>query len=439
MKILPARRLRGTLKIPGDKSISHRAALISALAKGQTLIENFASSADCIATLACLQRLGIDIERAGHNVTIIGEGLFDLHEPPDALDCGNSGTTMRMLAGLVAGQDFTCRLVGDESLTARPMDRIAHPLAQMGALVTTTDGHAPLEIKGREPLQAITYVLPVPSAQVKSCVLLAGLLADGRTEVISSTPTRDHTERMLRWFGIDVPEEAVEGGTKVWVDGPAHFAGREQLAIPGDISSAAFFMAAAAVLPGSDLHLTDVGLNSTRAKIVDVLRAAGADVAIADEKELANEPVGTILIHGPADRFPLSPPDGAITLEGPLIAQLIDELPVLAVLGTQLEGGLIIRNAAELRLKESDRIAATVANLRAMGARVQELPDGMQIDGPVRLHGARLDAHRDHRIAMAFAVAALWAKGESVIDGAEDCIGVSCPEFFSLLDSVVER
>jgi 3-phosphoshikimate 1-carboxyvinyltransferase len=439
MKILPARRLRGTLKMPGDKSISHRAALISALAKGQTLIENFASSADCVATLACLQRLGIDIERAGHNVTIIGEGLFDLHEPPDALDCGNSGTTMRMLAGLVAGQDFTTRLVGDASLSARPMDRIAIPLQQMGARVIATEGHAPLEITGREPLQAIAYELPIPSAQVKSCILLAGLLADGRTEVISSMPTRDHTERMLRWFGIDVQETPVDGGTKISVNGPAHFAGREELVIPGDISSAAFFMTAAAVLPGSDLHLLDVGLNSTRAKIVDVLRLAGADVTVADEKEMANEPVGTIMIHGPGDRFPLSPPEGSITLEGPLIAQLIDELPMLAVLGTQLEGGLIIRNAAELRFKESDRIAATVANLQAMGARVQELPNGIQVDGPTRLQGARLDAHRDHRIAMAFAVAALWANGESVIDGAEDCIGVSCPEFFSLLDSVVER
>lgn len=425
--------------MPGDKSISHRAALISALAKGQTLIENFASSADCVATLACLQRLGIDIERAGHDVTIIGEGLFDLHEPPDALDCANSGTTMRMLAGLVAGQAFTTRLVGDTSLSSRPMDRIAIPLEQMGARVVTTEGHAPIEITGREPLQAITYELPIASAQIKSCILIAGLLAEGRTEVISATPTRDHTERMMRWFGIDLREEEVENGTKISVTGPAHYAGPERMEIPGDISSAAFFMAAAAILPGSDLHLQDVGLNSTRAKIVDVLRMAGADITVADEKELANEPVGTIMIHGPADRFPLSPRGGPITLEGPMIAQLIDELPMLAVLGTQLEGGLIIRNAAELRLKESDRIAATVANLRAMGARVQELPDGMQIDGPVALRGAMLDTHRDHRIAMAFAVAALWAEGETEIEGAEDCIGVSCPEFFTLLDSVVER
>lgn len=424
--------------MPGDKSISHRAAMISALAKGQTYIENFSSSADCIATLACLQRLGVEIERAGNNVTIIGEGIAGLRQPPDALDCGNSGTTMRLLAGIVAGKDFTTRLVGDDSLSARPMGRIIDPLQRLGAVVTATEGHAPLEIKGREPLWPLSYDLPLASAQVKSCVLLAGLLADGKTEVIERTPTRDHTERMLRYFGVQVGFESLEGepGYRLSVQGPARFTAMDRLEIPGDISTAAFFMAGAAVLPGSELFLENVGLNSTRVQIVELLRKAGAAVEITAQAEVSNEPVGTIRIIGPTTRTPLKPALGPLVLSGPVIAQLIDELPILAVLGTQIEGGLSIRDAAELRLKESDRIAATVRGLRAMGAVVEEFPDGLTVTGPVALKAARIDAHRDHRIAMAFGIAALWAEGETEIDGAEDCISVSCPDFFELLASV---
>jgi 3-phosphoshikimate 1-carboxyvinyltransferase len=440
MKIKPAVRLHGNIRVPGDKSISHRAAMVAALAKGQTLIENFSSSTDCVATLACLQRLGVDIERAGHSVTIIGEGPFALHEPSDSLDCGNSGTTMRLLAGILAGQDFASRLVGDASLSARPMARIIDPLERMGAKITPTDGHAPLEIQGREPLDAISYELPVASAQLKSCVLLAGLLAKGRTEVTETTATRDHTERMLRWFGIEVTTEPAESGYRISLEGPAHFSAQERLEIPGDISSAAFYLTAAAMLPGSDLRIESVGLNTTRTQILSILGDAGANLEISEQTVIANEPVGTIWITGKERRAVSTPNARTTVLDGPLIAQLIDELPMLAVMGTQLDGGLEIRDAAELRIKESDRIAATVNGLRAMGATVDELPDGLRVEGPVQLRGgACIDAHRDHRIAMAFAVAALWADGETEIDGADDCVAVSCPEFFELLDSVAER
>ncbi|MEO6390793.1 MAG: 3-phosphoshikimate 1-carboxyvinyltransferase [Pyrinomonadaceae bacterium] len=438
MKLTPVQHLLGRLKMPGDKSVSHRAAMISALAKGQTYIENFSSSADCVATLACLQRLGVEIERAGRNVTIIGEGISGLRQPPDTLDCGNSGTTMRLLAGIVAGKDFTTRMVGDDSLSKRPMGRIVDPLQRMGAVITATDGRAPLEIKGRESLWPLSYELPVASAQVKSCVLLAGLMADGKTEVIERTPTRDHTERMLRYFGVQVGFESLAGepGYRLSVTGPARFTAMERLEIPGDISTAAFFMAGAAVLPGSELFLENVGLNSTRVQIVDVLQRAGANIEITGQTEISNEPVGTIRITGPATRTPLKPALGPLVLSGPVIAQLIDELPILAVLGTQIEGGITIHDAVELRHKESDRIAATVKGLRAMGALVEEHPDGLTVMGPVALKGALIDAHRDHRIAMAFGIAALLAEGETEIDGAEDCVSVSCPDFFELLASV---
>jgi 3-phosphoshikimate 1-carboxyvinyltransferase len=313
------------------------------------------------------------------------------------------------------------------------------PLGLMGARLSAADGHAPLTVEGRRPLRAIRYEMPVASAQVKSCVLLAGLGAEGRTEVVEpATQTRDHTERMLRWFGVEVKtEELPEAGGRVLVsvEGGSRLKARD-LVVPGDISSAAFPLAAAALLKGSELELEGVGLNPTRAAVLDTLRGLGVALTVEDERETSNEPTGLIRVRGGA----LKPSNGgANVIRGSLVAQLIDELPVLAVVGTAVEGGLEIRDARELRVKESDRIATTVANLRAMGASVEEIEDGLRVEGPVRLRGARLQSYGDHRIAMAFAVAALAAEGETEIEGAAECVGVSFPEFFPLLESLAER
>jgi 3-phosphoshikimate 1-carboxyvinyltransferase len=422
--------------VPGDKSISHRAAIIAALADGTSQLSNFSTSQDCASTLSCLGHLGVSIEREGNNVRVVGRGARGLIAPAAPLDCGNSGSTMRMLAGVLGGQGVDSILTGDESLLLRPMKRIVAPLALMGAQIASQDGRPPLHIAGKRPMNSIRYELPVASAQVKSCVLLAGLNAAGRTEIVETLgPTRDHTERILRWFGVPVEIHTDEGApNRIVLDGPVSFAARD-VNIPGDISSAAFLIAAAALLPGSQLELEDVGLNPTRAQFLPTLAALGFDVEIADAHEDCNEPLGDLTVIGKAPR---STPSGPNIVAGSVIAQLIDELPLLAVLGTQLEGGIEIRDAAELRVKETDRIAATLHNLRAMGAEVTEHEDGLTVAGPIRLRGALIDARGDHRIAMAFTVAALLAEGESEIDGA-DCVAVSFPEFFELLESVVER
>ncbi len=452
MKIRTAKRVRGRVeRLPGDKSISHRAAIIASLARGQTTIRNYSTSADCASTLACLAQLGVRVRRDDDNTVIVdGVGTPDgrplLREPVASLDCGNSGSTMRLLAGVLAGQRFASTLTGDASLQARPMRRIIEPLARMGASVLAEDGHAPLRVEGREgALAAIEYETPVASAQIKSCVLLAGLGAEGRTRVIEASRTRDHTERMLRWFGVHVETEALEhqdGPTYAHaasVTGPAHFVARD-LFVPGDISAAAFLICAATLLPGSDLSIKGVGLNPTRTQLLDTLALLGADVRVENERELSNEPIGDVRARGVERSLePLESGRPPLVLKGHVVAGLIDELPVLAVVGTQIEGGLEIREARELRVKESDRISATVENLRAMGAQVEEYDDGMKVHGRAALHGARLDARGDHRIAMAFAVAALIAEGETEIAGAEECVGVSFPDFFSLLESVTER
>ncbi len=454
MKIRPAKRLRGRVeKLPGDKSISHRAALMAALARGQTAIENYSTSADCASTLACLAQLGVRVRREdGATVVVEGvgteAGIPHLREPSEALDCGNSGSTMRMLAGVLAGQPFASTLTGDASLRSRPMRRIIEPLARMGAQIVAVDGHAPLSIEGRAPLAAIEYETPVTSAQVKSCVLLAGLGARGRTRVVEATQTRDHTERMLRWFGVRVETESVvrsDDGTArdahaASVTGPARLLARD-LIVPGDISGAAFLLCAAALLPGSDLTITGVGLNPTRAQLLDTLALLGADVRAENERESCHEPIGDVRVRGGIvrSRAPFERHGPPHILSGHIVAKLIDELPVLAVFGTQIDGGLEIRDARELRVKESDRISATVENLRAMGAEVEEYDDGLKVRAHTNLRGARLDAHGDHRIAMAFTVAALVAEGETEIAGAEECVGVSFPEFFPLLESLIER
>lgn len=418
--------------MPGDKSISHRAAMIAALATGVTRVTNYSTSADCAATLSCLRKLGVAIEADGKDLLVHGAGLGGLREPGEPLDCGNSGTTMRLLAGILAGQKFTSTLTGDASLRSRPMQRIIEPLRMMGASMSSSDGRAPLVIEGNQPLRAIKHELPVASAQVKSCVLLAGVNAEGRTEIIEHEVTRDHTERMLCWFGIPLEIRHVEGLRAITVHGPLRFKARD-VSIPGDVSSAAFFIAAAALLPGSSLEITGVGVNPTRVNFLEQLQSLGVDAAVGHLREECNEDVGTIRVSGSK-----SSSDAQASLRGPLIPQLIDELPLLAVVGSQIEGGIQIRDAAELRAKESDRIAATVQNLRAMGAEVEEFKDGLRVAGPTSLRGGLVDPRGDHRIAMAFSVAGLIAQGETEIKNAE-CVGVSFPEFFELLESVVER
>ena len=476
MVILPAKLVRGRLSLPGDKSISHRAAMFAALADGISRIEGFSTSADCASTLSCLRRLGVRIERHNATVVIQGAGKAGLQAPSEPLDCGNSGTTMRLLAGILAGQPFTSIVTGDQSLRSRPMRRIIEPLELMGAKVSSANGRAPISIEGRSPLKAISYDLPIPSAQVKSCVLLAGLNAQGRTEIVENAgteplggasgsssetalsslytrgATRDHTERMLRWFGVpsETRNEDRNGlHTQVAaVNGPVGLHARDT-SVPGDVSSAAFFTAAAALLPGSDLELAHVGMNPTRDLFLRLLASRGASVTVNGVREECNELVGTVQVAGGVSNPNPSSGDAAGNTEsnrgnsprlirGALIPQLIDELPLLAVVGTQVPGGIEIRGAAELRVKESDRISATVENLRAMGAEVAEFDDGLRVTGPAQLHGASIEPRGDHRIAMAFTVAALIADGESEIRDAE-CVAVSFPEFFDLLESVVER
>ena len=437
MKILPARRLRGTCQVPGDKSISHRAALIAALANGTSHISNFSTSQDCAATLACLRALGIAFKRQGNSIEFEGQGPRGFRQPAGPLDCGNSGTTMRLLAGILAGQDFSTILRGDDSLQLRPMKRIIEPLERMGARVLSRDDHPPLQITGSRTLTAIRYELPIPSAQVKSCVLLAGLQAEGRTEIIERDGlTRDHTERMLRWFDCPIEFDKKAGLTSCFVVGPASFPGKG-VRVPGDFSAAAFFITAAVLLPKSEIEIEGVGLNPTRTQFLDTLRALGAEIDIGSKRDESNEPVGTIRASGSNLR------EGAekeltLTISGELSAALIDELPLLAIVGSQLPSGLIIRDARELRFKETDRLAATAKNLKAMGAAVEEFEDGLRVIGGARLKGARLESFGDHRIAMAFSVAALLAEGESEVTGSE-CVAVSFPNFFAVLKSLAER
>jgi 3-phosphoshikimate 1-carboxyvinyltransferase len=438
--IRSAKSIQGRIVMPGDKSISHRAAMLAALADGTSQIGNFSDSEDCTATLSCLQALGVAIERNGSAVAIEGVGMNGLRAPKGALDCGNSGTTMRLLAGILAGQDFTSTLTGDASLRSRPMQRIIEPLQMMGANISSHEGCAPLLIRGHGGLNPISYELLVASAQVKSCILLAGLHAQGRTEVIENERTRDHTERMLRSFGLEVESgEAKREGESarlVAINGPAQLYSQE-VPVPGDVSSAAFFVAAAALLPESSLEIKDVGVNPTRVLFLEQLRAMGLDVEITETRDTNHEPVGMIQARGSrrrrAERF-----DSPMMIRGLAVPQLIDELPLLAVVGSQIEGGIEIRDAAELRVKESDRIATTVQNLRAMGAEVEEFEDGLRVAGPTRLRGAKIEPHGDHRIAMAFAVAALLAEGATEILE-PGCVAVSFPGFFGLLESVVQR
>jgi 3-phosphoshikimate 1-carboxyvinyltransferase len=427
MLIRPAHRLFGEIAVPGDKSISHRAVMLAAIAEGKTRVSNFATSADCASTVECFRQLGVEIHKNGNELAITGLGKSGLRAAVGPLDCGNSGTTMRLMAGILAGQPFESILTGDESLRRRPMGRIIDPLSKMGAEVASTGGTAPITLRGGGRLNGIRYEPPVASAQVKSCTLLAGLYANGTTTVVEPVPTRDHTERMLRGFGVDVEVN----NNEISVSGDAKLTGVE-ISVPGDISSAAFFMVAAACLPGSSLTLRRVGINPTRAALIDVLRNFGGNIEIVNRDHAAGEPVADIVVAGGLG----NPQPDCNILRGNVIANLIDELPVLAILGSQLHDGLEVRDARELRVKESDRIRSVVINLRKMGADVEEFDDGFRINRS-RLKGAVIDSFGDHRIAMAFAVAGILATGETEIKDAE-CAAVSYPDFYEELRRAAE-
>ena len=418
--IRPSSHIRGRVELPGDKSISHRLAMLGAIANGKTVIRGFSGSADCAGTLSCLRQLGVGIESPGPgHVVISGRGLRGLEASEGPLDAGNSGTTLRMLSGILAGQHFSTTISGDPSLRRRPMRRIIDPLSQMGAAIQAgRDNTPPLSIRGGD-LQAIDYPMPVASAQVKSAILLAGLYASGTTRVVEPLASRDHTEIALRQFGVDLQ---VSGRT-VLIRGGQH-PRAQAAAVPGDLSSAAFFIAATLMLPNSETLFRGVGLNPRRRAVVDVLIEMGAAIDVIDEYPLHGERVGDLRVRSSNLR--------GGSLSGALIPQLIDEIPVLAVLAPRTQEGIHIRDAAELRVKESNRIQSIVGNLRAMGVAVEEYPDGMSIPGRQSLRGALVDSHGDHRIAMAFSIAGLVAGGPTAIGNA-DCVSVSFPGFYDLL------
>ena len=423
-RISPASAITGAITLPGDKSISHRYAMISAIADGDSRIHNYSTGADCHSTLGCVRTLGIEVEEAGTEVVIRGRGLDGLRAPASNLDAGNSGSTIRMLSGILAAQPFLTRIFGDESLSRRPMQRIMRPLAEMGAEIhAREDKFPPLEIHGAR-LRPIDYTLPVPSAQVKTCVLFAGLFAEGRTSVSEPVASRDHTEIALREFGADL----TVAQRTISLAGRPHLTGRE-LMVPSDLSSAAFFIVAALLVPGSQLTIRGVGLNPTRSALLDFLTGMGARILIPTLESSNGELVGDIVVQH-------SELKGG-TVEGALSAALIDEIPVLAVLGAATEEGLTVRDAGELRVKETDRIRTVVENLRRLGVQAEERPDGMVIPGRQKFRAAEFDSFGDHRIAMAFAVAALRADGPSVIENA-DAASVSFPEFWSKLADIAE-
>ena len=416
--------LNGRVRVPGDKSISHRLALVAAVAQGTSRISGFSPAGDCAATVDVLRALGVPIDpREGH-VEIRGDGWDGLRAPQAALDCRRSGTTMRLLAGILAGTEIRTTLTGDDQLLRRPMDRIAEPLREMGAQVETTDGHGPMTIRGGG-LEGITHPLPVPSAQVKSALLLAGLRASGETAVIERTPSRDHTERLLTWLGVPLRSERGSAGTRLAVT-KADLAGFETSA-PGDLSSAAPLLAAAALVAGSEAVVENVGLNPTRDSFLRLLARMGAEVEIEPADTDGPEPRGTVRVSHAALH--------GVSVEAEDVPGLIDELPLVAVLGAAAEGETVVRGAAELRVKESDRIRGTVSGLRALGAEAEELPDGFAVRGGASLSGGAVDAQEDHRLAMAFAVAAL-AASEPVTIAGMGSVDDSFPGFLQTLDSL---
>ncbi|MEQ1758874.1 MAG: 3-phosphoshikimate 1-carboxyvinyltransferase [Vicinamibacterales bacterium] len=425
--VQPARAVRGSVRPPGDKSISHRYAMLAAVADGQTTINGYSTGGDCASTLACLKGLGVRVnelsrdDRDGLQIRVHGVGIHGLQAPTRTLDAGNSGSTMRMLAGFLAAQPFATTITGDASLRRRPMRRVIDPLERMGARVTSHDGRPPLTIEGRRPLKAIDFQSEVASAQVKSAVLFAGLYADGLTRVTEPMSTRDHTERALEAFGAQVKR----AGTSVAIQGGQRLLGGVRR-VPGDMSSAAFWMVAAAALPGSEVRVEQVGLNPTRTGVIEILRRLGARIDIVRAPDTADEPFGTVTVrHDQMVPLVISPEE---------VPGVIDELPVLAALATH-GGDLRVSGAAELRVKESDRISTLADGLRKMGAEIEERADGFHVRGGTPLTGGEVDAHNDHRLAMAFAIAALGATGPTIINDAA-AAAVSYPEFFTVLDSL---
>jgi 3-phosphoshikimate 1-carboxyvinyltransferase len=418
--VSPAREMRGHLRVPGDKSIAHRYALLASLAQGTSVIRGFAPGADCRSTLRCLEALGVEMSRAGDSVTIIGRGPSQFRSPREALDAGNSGTTARLLSGILAALPFSVTVIGDESLSKRPMRRVIDPLSRMGAHIESNGGRLPISIGGAA-LRGIDYATEVPSAQVKSAILLAGLHASGTTRVTERHQTRNHTELALRQFGVEVD---VEGRTVSVTGGQALTP--IEASVPGDFSSAAFWCVAAAAMPGSTIEVEGVGLNPTRTGLLEVLRRAGAQVEYLIDAGTAAEPCGRLTVSYGRLR--------PVVIEPEEVPGLIDELPALAAFATH-GGAITVTGASELRVKESDRISALVSGLRALGADAEELPDGFRVTGGRPLSGGVADAAGDHRLAMAFAVAGLGARGPSTILGAS-AVDISYPGFFTVLESL---
>ncbi len=423
MKFTKASPLKGEITIPGDKSISHRSVMFGSIAKGTTEISHFLSGADCLSTISCFQSMGVSIDIKGDSVIVEGKGLHGLKNPVDTLDCGNSGTTTRLISGILAAQDFDVTLTGDDSIQKRPMKRIMEPLSLMGAQITSIkdNGCAPLSISGKK-LHGIHYTSQVASAQIKSSILLAGLYAEGETKVTEPYISRNHSEIMLKYFGADVKTE----GTTACIAPPKELYGNK-IKVPGDISSAAFFIAAGLMIPGSEILIRNTGINPTRDGILSVCRDMGANITLLNENTDSGEPTADILVkysslHG-------------TTIEGSIIPRLIDELPMIAAMACFAEGETIIKDAAELKVKESNRIEVMVQNLTAMGADVTETEDGMIIRGGRPLHGVVIDSKLDHRIAMTFAVTGLCADGETEILGA-DCVNISYPGFYKDLEKL---
>lgn len=427
-KITPGNHLRGELTVPGDKSISHRAVMLGSIAQGTTEITNFLKGADCLSTIRCFRQMGVSIEEKPDCILVHGRGLRGLTSPDGTLNTGNSGTTTRLMSGILAGQRFSSLLSGDDSLNSRPMKRIMDPLGQMGARITSVNGNgcAPLSIHPGD-LHGIAYTSPVASAQVKSAILLAGLYADGETSVTEPVLSRNHTELMLQNFGAYVMTALHPGGSATAYVEPCQELYGQQVYVPGDISSAAYFIAAALLTPGSELLIKNVGTNFTRAGFLKVCEAMGADVTLVNKTIEGGEPRADILARSSALK--------GTVIEGELIPTLIDEIPILAVMAALAEGTTVIRDAAELKVKETNRIDTVTAGLAAMGAHVTPTEDGMIIEGGSCLTGARIQSHLDHRIAMAFTVAGLAAQGETFIEDSQ-CVDVSYPEFFQTLEQL---
>ena len=417
--------LKGEVTIPGDKSISHRAVMFGSLAEGTTEVTNFLQGADCLSTISCFRKLGIQIENTAERILIHGKGLHGLSESSETLDTGNSGTTTRLISGILAGQSFTTFLNGDASIQTRPMKRIMTPLSMMGADITSLNGNncAPLRICGGH-LHGITYQSPVASAQVKSCVLLAGLYADAPTSVTEPVLSRNHTELMLAGFGAKV----TSSGTTATIEPEPDLRGMK-IEVPGDISSAAYFIAAGLIIPNSEILVKNVGINPTRDGILRVAIEMGGDITVLNEKISGGEPTCDLLVRSSSLK--------GVTVGGEIIPTLIDEIPMIAAMACFAEGTTIIKDAQELKVKESNRIDTVVTNLKAMGAHIEATDDGMIIEGGYPLHGAVIDSHLDHRIAMSFAVGALGADGETTIEGA-DCVKISYPKFYETLESLIQ-